>query len=340
MDINGPQPRLENQPPASEEDTLAAAIERLEAGAPLAEVLAAYPADEAWLAPLLSMVAGTKQLQQMIPAPDPAMHLNTFLGQAQQLGAGASGSFWLRRFGRENPIFLAIAAFALVIVLLLLCTTGQQIFGLPGFIALPPAVVTITETSPATSPATPTATDTLTNTPPATETATPASTATQSGQSTAPLTSTLTITPGGASTLVLTATVAAAQTPSLTSTQAAESGELATTPTSAADASPIGAAGQVTATAQITATGSVQTETQTTPASEAIPPTDDAAGGQAATPTPPASPPTQPGDPSDPPPEFLPVSGDIGSDSWLVLGLGLIGLVVGLILHSVANRRE
>ena len=326
MDINGPQPRLENQPPASEEDTLAAAIERLEAGAPLAEVLAAYPADEAWLAPLLSMVAGTKQLQQMIPAPDPAMHLNTFLGQAQQLGAGASGSFWLRRFGRENPIFLAIAAFALVIVLLLLCTTGQQIFGLPGFIALPPAVVTITETSPATSPAT--------------ETATPASTATQSGQSTAPLTSTLTITPGGASTLVLTATVAAAQTPSLTSTQAAESGELATTPTSAADASPIGAAGQVTATAQITATGSVQTETQTTPASEAIPPTDGAAGGQAATPTPPASTPTQPGDPSDPPPEFLPVSGDIGSDSWLVLGLGLIGLVVGLILHSVANRRE
>ena len=333
MDINGPRSNLENQPPYSEEDILSAAIEQLENGAPLAEVLAAYPAEAAWLASLLDIVAYTKQLQAAVPTPDPADHLNIFLGQAQQLG-GAAGSFWLRRFGRENPIYLLIAAFALIVLLLLLCTSGRQLPGLSGLIALPPPEATATALPPATDLASPTATDIS----PATETATPTLTATQSGQVIVPLSGTLTITSDGVMTPAQTETEAMAQTPILTQTQSAESGALTTPPTSATDAGLVESGDQVTSTARITITASVQTGVQATPGAEETPSSGDAAGNQPGLPSTPAPP--QPGDPSDKPPEFLPVSGGIGPDSWLVLGLGLIGLLVGLILHRIAMRRE
>lgn len=341
MDINRPQSNLEPQPPSSEEDILAAAIEQLESGTPLAEVLAAYPADGAWLAPLLDMVADTKQLQAMVPTPDPADHLNIFLGQAQQLGGGA-GSSWLRRIGRENPIYLLIAAFALIVLLLLLCTAGRQIPGLSGLIALPPATDSVMPTSIETPPATETATPT--------STATVTLTATQSGQVIAPLTGTVTITVSGLVTPAQTESEAVTQTPVLTQTQSAQSGALATTPTSATDSGLVESGGQVTSTARITATASVQigvqatstaqtpATTQATPGAEETSSAGDAAGAQPALSPTPA--PTQPGDPSDRPPEFLPVSGGIGPDSWLVLGLGLIGLAAGLILHRIAMRRE
>ncbi len=137
-----------NQSGTPTEDIFAAAVERLEAGESLEEVLTSFGSEAEWLGPLIKLTAETHSLQETIAVPSSEASLNNFLLAAENLTLESSDGLkagLLSRLVRKIGGPPVTRALVILILLLIVLGWGLRVFGLP---ALAPLTRPTTTASP------------------------------------------------------------------------------------------------------------------------------------------------------------------------------------------------
>lgn len=137
-----------NQSGTSTEDIFAAAVERLEAGESLEEVLNSFGSEAEWLGPLIKLTVETQDLQETIAVPSSEASLNNFLLAAESLTLESSGGLnadLLRRLVHNIGGYPVAGALVILILILTVLGWALRAFDLP---ALAPLTRPTTTASP------------------------------------------------------------------------------------------------------------------------------------------------------------------------------------------------
>jgi hypothetical protein len=286
-----------NQSGTPTEDIFAAAVERLEAGENLEEVLNSFGPEAEWLGPLIKLTAETRDLQETIAVPSSEASLNNFLLAAESLTLESSDGLkagLLSRLIRSIGGRPLIGALVILILTLIVLGWGLRAFSLP---ALVPLIRPTTTASPI-------QTTTLSFI------VGPSVTSTQTSLPVVMVTDTPTITPSPILTLTPTPTVTPTQFVE-TADGTGESIQPVESVTETLIAPPLT---EITTKVEATSVLSGATEEMGTAATQPVETT----------------PETEPTPEDDSPPQFLPTTGTWRDDIWRQIEIGFLFLLLGL----------